>query len=55
MDAFKDVGRGAEREDWESKKKLLPIRTPRDIGVWRGVSKGVEDGSTLPALWAGHP
>jgi hypothetical protein len=25
------------------------------IGVWRGVSKGVEDGRRLPALQAGHP
>jgi hypothetical protein len=22
-----------------------------NIGVWRGVSKGVEDGRRLPALW----
>jgi hypothetical protein len=25
------------------------------IGVWRGVSKGVEDGHRSPALRAGHP
>jgi hypothetical protein len=24
------------------------------IGVWHGVSKGVEDGCRSPALWAGH-
>jgi hypothetical protein len=24
------------------------------ISVWRGVSKGVEDGRRAPALWAGH-
>jgi hypothetical protein len=26
-----------------------------DIGVRLGVSKRVEDGRRLPALWAGHP
>jgi hypothetical protein len=25
------------------------------IGVWRGVSKGVEDSRRPPTLWAGHP
>jgi hypothetical protein len=25
------------------------------IGIRRGVSKGVEDGHRLPALWVGHP
>jgi hypothetical protein len=27
----------------------------KSIGVWRGVSKGVEDGRRPSALWAGHP
>jgi hypothetical protein len=29
--------------------------TYRIIGVWRGVSKGVEDGRRASTLWAGHP
>jgi hypothetical protein len=28
--------------------------SPDCIGVWRGVSKGVEDGYRPPALWASH-
>jgi hypothetical protein len=34
---------------------LFTIRASSSIGVWRGVSKGVEDGCRPQALLVGYP
>jgi hypothetical protein len=36
-------------------RKIKPQGVRGSMGVWRGVSKGVEDGRRMPTLWAGHP
>jgi hypothetical protein len=33
----------------------LAFSEDKIIGVWRGASKGVGDGSRPPALWEGYP
>jgi hypothetical protein len=36
-------------------KEVLDHSAQLPLDVRRGVSKEVEDGRRLPALWAGHP
>jgi hypothetical protein len=40
------------KEDWRQIGEVVKKRKGRSIGVWRGMSKGVEDGRMLPALQA---
>jgi LPXTG-motif cell wall-anchored protein len=46
---------GASLFVWRRRRNNRAAKSKPTIGVWRGVSKGVDDGRRLPALRAGHP
>jgi hypothetical protein len=48
-------GRKIKSHKTQIHSHISDIRIGSNMGIWCGVSKGVEDGRRLPALWAGDP